>query len=816
MDGWRQDSRHGVRALLNARAFTAVALLSLAIGIGANSPIFSVANALILQPLPYPDASRIAIVWQRSPGLNVERDWLSLGQYLDVASENTTFERTAAAIGASFNLTGDGHPERVDGIRVTSSFFPLFGARAALGTLFTADDDRPGQRPAVILADGFWRRRFGANPDVLGKTLTLNGVPVRVAGVMARGFVFGKDVMPAVNGVQQVDLFLPLPMPPSARAKRDGEDYNLFAKLKPGVSRERAQAELDAIAARMRREYPASYPANGGLTLSVVPLLDQVVGDVRLALYVLLGAVGLVLAIACGNVANLLLSRSVRRERELAIRVAVGASRGRLVRQLMTENLILSTAGGAIGLAVGTGIVSTIKAFAGASVPRLDTVSIDGRVLAFTALTSLVTGLVFGVVPALRASGVDPHIVLKDARHGSGGHARLRRVLVAGEVALSLVLLVGAVLLMRSYGHITNASPGFDPRNVLSFRVTLPASRYKSADDVFNFYDALGRRLRALPGVDAVGSNYQLPLSTVAYAWEPIGVEGYVPKTPGSDVIISSSAYVSADYFKAMGVPVAGGRAFTAADDQHAPPVAIVNRGLADRFWPGESAIGKRIRQGADGPWRTVVGVVNDAKDYQTEAQPPITTYFPVEQFRIGSRFVVVRALPSVSAQSLTSAALRELRAIDPDLPAYDVSTMEARLHDSFARRRLAMVLLASFAGLAMVLAAIGIYGVIAYWIGERTPEIGIRVALGADRARILRLVGRELGGVVGLGVVAGVGGALLTTRVMAGLLFGVTATDPATFVVVAAGVTLVAVAAAWLPARRAMRVEPVVALKTR
>ena len=815
---WRNDLRQALRVLGKSPAFAAIAILSLAIGIGANSAIFSVTNALILRPLPYPDADRIAIIWQRSPGLNVPRDWLSIGQYLDIRSGNSAFEQVAAAIGASFNVTGDAKPERVDGMKVSSSFFPLFGAGAAIGTVFTSDDDVPGKAPRVILTHGYWQRRFGGDRGVIGKSLVLNGTPVTIAGVMGESFSFDKEVMPAVNGIQRVDFLLPLPLPPSAQAIRDREDYNVFAKLRADAALHRAQAELDQLASRMKQQYPASYPATGGLTLSAVPLLDQVVGDVRLALNILVGAVAMLLVIACGNVGGLLLSRATARERELAIRAAVGAERARLLRQLLTEHLVLAFAGGLAGLALAFVSVQALRSFA-TNIPRAAGVAIDARVLGFTFVTCVAATILFGLVPAWRASNADPQRALTEsARTFSGAsrhHAALRRYVVIAQLALSLVLLIGAALLARSYARITRANPGFDPRHVLSFRVSLPAARYNKPERVAGFFDQLGRRVSALPGVEHVGTNYQLPLSSVALAWEPIGVEGYVPRTPGSSLIISSSAYVSSDYFRAMGIPLLHGRFFTAADDRNAPPVVIVDDKLAARFWPNESAVGKRIRQGDDGPWRTIVGVVADTREYEVDAEPPITAFFPVEQYTIGSRFVVVRTASSVDAASLMSAVTRQLGQIDADLPTYDVATMEQRLHDALARRRLAMSLLVTFAGCAFALAIIGVYGVIAFWVSLRTRDIGIRIALGADAARIASLIAREFTGIVIAGLVTGALAAMALTRVMSSMLFGVSASDATTFVGVPLALALVSALAAYVPARRATRVDPVSAIRT-
>jgi predicted permease len=462
--------------------------------------------------------------------------------------------------------------------------------------------------------------------------------------------------------------------------------------------------------------------------------------------------------------------------------------------------------------------VQAIRLFASANIPRLNEIGIDGWVLAFTFTVSVVTGIVFGLAPAMRASRVDPNTALKAGGRGSGfgvGHGRLRKTLITAEVALSLMLLIGAGLLIRSYARIANANPGFNPHNVLSFRVSLPGVRYNKPELIHGFYKQLDDRIKALPGVQYVGSNYQLPLSSVALAWEPIGIEGYVPKAAGEDLIISSSGYVSPDYFRAMGMPLLQGRFFTDQDNREAPPVVVIDDKLAARFWPNESAIGKRLRQGADGPWRTVIGVVADTREYEVNAEPPITAFFPVLQYGIGSRFIVVRTANASDPTALTTAINREIRALDPELPTYDVNTMDDRLSDSLARRRLSMFLLALFAAFALVLAAIGIYGVIAYWVDQRTREIGIRMALGADASRILSLVGREFGVMVASGIAVGLAGAFALTRVMNSLLFGVSATDVTTFAVIPFVLATIAIVATYGPARRATRVEPIVAVRS-
>jgi predicted permease len=538
---------------------------------------------------------------------------------------------------------------------------------------------------------------------------------------------------------------------------------------------------------------------------------------------VLLGAVGFVLLIACANVANLLLARATIREKEIAVRAAVGASRSRLLRQLLTESSVLALAGGLLGLAFALLAIEALRALGPGNIPRLNEVAIDGRVVGFTFLISLVTGLVFGLAPALRASRVDLNEVLKDASRGSTGggafglgHHQVRKLLIISEVALSLVLLIGAGLLIRSYQRITGANPGFDAENVLSLRLSLPSSRYNNPEAVSSFYKQLDERVRALPGVENVGTNYSIPLSSVAFAWEPITVDGYVPNAPGEDLIISSSGYVSPDYFRAMGIPLLKGRYFDEHDKKGAQEVVIVDDKFAERFWPNEDPLGKRMRRGDSGPWRTVVGVVADEKEYGVESEPPITAYYPVEQFNIGSRFLVART--SGDPAEMTALVKEEIRAIDPELPAYDVYTMEQRLHDSLARRRFSMTLLGVFAAFALILAAIGIYGVMTYWVNQRTHEIGIRMALGAEARDVMRLLLKQGLALAALGISVGLVGTLALTYFyrerLSTLLYQITANDPITLGVISLVLLLVALAAIFVPARRATKVDPIVALR--
>jgi len=520
------------------------------------------------------------------------------------------------------------------------------------------------------------------------------------------------------------------------------------------------------------------------------------------------------LLIACANVANLLLARATSRQKEMAIRAAVGATRWRIARQLLAESVLLAMAGGLVGLVIARLATALLRAFGPENIPRLNEVAVNGRVLAFTFVVSLVTGVLFGLMPALRASRVDLNEVLKDGARGAGagaGHHRTRRLLIVAEVALSLVLLIGAGLLIRSYQRIAAASPGFNARNVLSLRLSLPAARYNTPEAVASFYKRLDERVKALPGVETVGTSYLLPLSSVSLGWEPVSIEGYVPK-PGEDLIISRTGFVSPDFFQTMGIALLKGRAFTEHDRKGEQEVAIVDDKLAERFWPGQDPLGKRVRRGQSGPWRVVVGVVRDQREYSQESEPPITAYFPIEQFTVGSRFVVART--SGDPLAMTAAVIAEIQALDAELPAFDVHTMEQRLYDSLARRRFSMLLLGVFAASALALAAIGIYGVMSYWVNQRTHEIGIRMALGARPGAILGMVIRQSALMVSAGVVIGAGGALLLTRIMSGLLFGVSATDGWTFISIPLLLSTIALLAAYVPARRAARVDPLVALR--
>ena len=812
-----------LRGFTRTPGFTAAAILSIAVGVGANTAIFSVASALLLRPLPYADADRLVILWNRSPGLGIAEDWFSTAQYFDIREGHAGFEDVAIAIGANWNLTGDGEPERIGAIRMSSNLLPMLGVRPALGELFEPEDDRPGRTGKALLSHGTWMRRYGGDRTVLGRSLTLNGQPYVITGVLPASFDLPREVMPTLGGAEHSEIVLPLPLAADAARIRNAEDYNLLGKLKPGVRIEEAQARMDAITARLRREHPDVYPATGGLTFGLVPLQEQVVGDVRRSVLLLAGAVGFVLLIACANVANLLLSRALARGREMAVRTAVGATRGRLVRQLLTESVLLAGAGGALGLLLASAALDAIRALGSRSVPRLHEIAIDDRVLLFTLAVSVLSGLLFGIVPALRLSAVDAHTDLQDANRGSSGAGavwgrgqNLRRALVVAELALSLMLLVGAGLLLRSFARLQQEPPGFNPDNVLTLELTMTGRRYAEPERVIQTYRQLWERLATLPGAAAAGGVSMLPLSQM-FAWGPIVLEDR-PLPSGESFVNVDQRTVGGDYFEVMQIPLLQGRLFTDQDTRDTPRVVVVDDQMAGVLWPGEDPIGKRLRRGgmdasAAAPWLTVVGVVGRIKQYTLDERASrIAMYHPHRQNPSRAMNVVVRSTADPAGLAAASAA--QIRALDPDLPIYNVRTMAQRVDESLARRRFAMLLLTAFAALALGLASVGIYGVIACLVEQGTRDIGIRLALGATPREVLLMVLRHGMAVAAAGVAIGGAGALVAARALEGLLFGVAPDDGATFAVVSLILLTVAAAGTYVPARRAARTDPAVSLR--
>ena len=706
MNALAQDVRYALRSFGGARGFTAAAVLSLAIGIGANTAIFSVAGALLLRPLPYKDAERLVILWNRSPGLNITQDWFSTAQYFDISEGHRGFEQLAIAIGGNANLTGTGEPERIGTIRVSANLLGMLGARPAAGRLFETREDTTIPAATAILGYGTWTRRFGGDPHVIGRSLTLDGRDYKIVGVMPRGFSLPREVLPTLGGAEDADVLLPLPMPASAAQNRGREDYNVIGKLKRGVTLSQAQAEMDTITARLRRDHPDVYPPNGGLTFGIVPLLEQVVGDTRRSLAILIGAVAFVLTIACANVANLLLGRALARRKEMAVRAALGAGRGRIIRQLLTESLMLAVLGGALGVLFSMWSIQWIRLLGPRSIPRLHEISIDGGVLAFTLGLSVLSGVLFGLAPALRVSNLDLHSHLKDAGRGTagmgtvwGGGNNLRRLLVVSELALSVVLLIGAGLLLRSFTRLLDVPPGFNPKGVLTFGLTMTGRRYANGPAVLQAYRELWPRLKNLPGVSAAGGVSALPLSEM-YSWGPITIEGRTPP-PGELFVNADERIVGGDYFQAMEIPLRRGRFFGSQDTSANPRVALIDEFMAQEYWPNQDPVGKRIHTGgindaATRPWITIVGVVGRVKQYTLDADSRIALYLPQTQAPVREMNVAVRS--AANAAGLANAVRQQIRELDSDLPVYQVRLMEQRVEESLLRRRFSLQLLGAFA----------------------------------------------------------------------------------------------------------------------
>ena len=811
MHAWLQDFRYALRTLRKNAGLTVVMAASLAIGIGANSAIFTVVDALLLHPLPYPQPGRLAAVWLHSPGIGILRDWPSPGQYIDIQNENHSFDQMALAQSRTFTLTGRDQPERVDGMRTQSALLQMLGAKPLLGRLLLPEEDKPGKPAVAILSDRLWKRLFSADPAIVGKSITLNGNPFTVAGVLQHGFMLNAEVMPSEGPMDKVDVFMPLPLDADAVKRRGDENYNILVRLKPGVSVRQAQADIDVIAARIREKDKRGQTFG----MHVVGLQEQVVGDVRRALLVLVGSVALVLLIACANVANLLLTRAAGREKEVAIRTALGAGCQRLVRQLLTESILVATLGGAAGLAIAEVSLYVVRRMNPGNIPRLEDIEINGAVVAFTFAVSLATGILFGLAPVWRAIKVDLNTSLKaGGRSGQsdGGlglrRHRLRGLLVVSELALSLMLVIGAGLLVRSFVRLQSVPPGFTTDRVLTMQVAANGSKYRKDKAVAQFYQEFESRIARLPGVKAEGVVSVLPL-TGSVGWGGINVEGYAPP-PGQELQVDLRI-ASTDYFRAMEIPLRKGRYFSEHDTADMPQVVVIEEKFAQRFWPHGDAVGKHLWFDPKKPF-TIVGVVGTVKQYGLETDGKIATYFPQQQQASNQMFLVART--SGDAPSLAGAVVREIHAVDPDVAVYGIRTMQDRLYDSLARQRFSSSLLGAFAAFALVLAAVGIYGVMSYLVTQSTHDIGVRVALGAQPGNIVGLVVRQGMELAVIGILVGLAGAAALTRVMASLLFGVSATDALTFGAVAALLAAVALAATVIPARRATRVDPMVALR--
>ncbi|HEY6445720.1 MAG TPA: ABC transporter permease [Acidobacteriaceae bacterium] len=811
MNVWLQDLRYAQRALRKNAMLSVVILLSLAIGIGANSAIFSVVDALLLRPLPYPHAGRLAAVWLHSPGIGILRDWPSPGQYIDIQNQNHSFDAMALAQSRTATLTGRDQPELVDVLSAQSSLLSMLGAQPLLGRTLLPQEDRPGPAPVAILSYGAWQRLFNADPGILGKSITLSGKSYSVAGVLQHSFTVSAEVLPSEGPMDKIDVYLPLPLGADVEQRRGDENYNILVRLKPGVSIAQAQADINIIANRIRikDKRDATYG------MDVVGLQQQVVGDVRRPLLVLLGSVALVLLIACANVANLLLARAAGRAKEVAIRTALGANRRRLIRQLLTESLLLGLLGGGAGLVVARLSLWVVRTMNPGNIPRLDEIGISGTVLAFTFGLALATGVLFGLAPAWKVVRLDPNASLKAggrSAHADGGlymrRHRLRGLLVMSEIAFSLMLLIGAGLLIRSFICLQKVPPGFTTDHVMTMQVVANDARYHDEKALPGFYRALDTRLSHLPGVVAVGEVSALPF-TGTVGWGGVNVEGYTPP-PGQELQVDQRT-ASPDYFRTMEIPLVAGRYFTGQDLPDSQQVVIVDAKFAQRFWPRGDAIGKHVWFDPKKPI-TIVGVVGVVKQYGLEVDGKIAEYFPNRQAPGRATFLAVRTTSDDAG--IAAAITREIHAIDPSAIVYGVRTMQDRLYDSLARQRFSTTMLGAFAAFALLLAAVGLYGVMSYLVTQSTRDIGILVALGAGRDTILSLVVRQGMLLSLIGIVAGLAGAAALTRVMASLLFGVSATDVVTFLSVPVLLAGVALSATAIPAWRASSVDPMVALR--
>ena len=808
METLLKDIRYGVRGLVKRPGFTVIALITLALGIGANTAIFSVVNAVLLRPLQFKDPEQLVIVWEDASFAGFPRNTPAPANYIDWKTQNQSFSDMAASAEVSFNITGDGEPERVTASAITSNFFPLFGVQPLLGRNFLIEEDRPGANKVVVLSYDLWQSRYGGDRQILNRDIQLNGEKHVVVGVMPASFQFIE---------KEVRLWVPIAMDQEDMANRGGHYLQVVARLKPGVVMPQAQADMDAVMARIAKDYPAE-TMEGKLGAVVMPLRDQLVGETRSSLIVLLVAVAFVLLIACANVAGLLLARAVARRREVALRVALGASRTRVVRQLLTESLLLATVAGVLGSVLAYWSFTFLQGLVPAEMAQLTSLKLDTRILVFTLVISIVTGIIFGLIPALQSANVDLNDALKQSSTRMTSTGRLRSTMIVFEVALSLVLLVGAGLLIQTLFELFRQYAVLEPEKILTVRTVLPREKYREPQQRNNFYQQVLDRVENLPGVVSAGYSTSVPLS-----WKG-GTSGFYPEglrdpIPGM-AYDSNHRQVSANYLQAMNIPLREGRYFTAGDNEQSMPVAIINETMARQYWPGENPLNRRFKIGApdnnERPWTTIVGIVADVRQMGLDEPVKAEMYLPHRQITHNPWFIPrdLAIRTSGDTTSLVGSVRQAIRQVDPDQPVSNIATMAELLGEEAAQRRMGMIMLTAFAALALLLASLGIYGVLAYFVTQHTNEIGVRLALGATPRNILFLVLRKGMALTMLGVGIGLGASFALTRLMSSLLFGVKAADPLTFVAVPLVLGAVAFVACAIPARRATKVDPMVALR--
>jgi putative ABC transport system permease protein len=814
LEEFLQDLRYSTRMLLKRPGFTLVAILTLGLGIGANTAIFSVVNATLLRPLPYKNPDRIVMVWGTNPGGFGWRGktGFSAPGFLDYQQQNQVFERMATFNATDFTLVGSDNSERIRGGMVTAEFFDVLAVQPMLGRTFVPEDSQTGRNHVVVLSHGLWQRLFGSNQRIIGQTIRLDATPYAVIGVLPNGFDFSIP-----DYFESRGLWVPTVLPQDNSNSERGHKYlSVIARLKPGVTLPSAEQDMRVITERLAREYPGTM---GKFGVKLIPLHEQVVGDIRLVLLLLFGAVGFVLLIACANVANLQLARASTRQKEIAIRRALGASRGRLLRQLLTESVLLSLIGGTLGLLLTLWGIRLLTELDPVAILHGTIATVDLTVLAYALALSLVTGILSGLAPALQSTPARSGESLKEGGRNSAanqGGLRLRKLLTVSEVALSMMLLIGAGLLIRSFIGLLQVNPGFESKNILTARVGLPKYSYPDATKQIAFYTQVMERIKGWPGVIAVGASDELPLTMGSHS-SSFSIEGRGSIDDSDQSLAVQDRLASSDFFRVMGIPIISGRAFADTDDGSAIGVALINQSFARRFFPNENAIGQHLRFDSASPWITVVGIVGDVRGFGLDKEPKSEIYLPYQQqsflrYNPSRMHLVVRTTGDPNA--FATAMLESVREIDKDVPRPQARTMETFLAASIAERRSNMLLLGIFALVALLLTGVGIYGVISYSVTHRTQEIGIRMALGAQSRDVLQLVIRQGMSLVLVGLCIGLAGAIALSRVIATLLFGVGAKDPLTFFVVAALLSIVAFVACYIPARRATRVDPLTALR--